>query len=206
MNRSEFDTDSDTPPGEGWLSRWARRKREAGRDAGEDATAPETQPGESGGEPVDLPGDGDMPPLETLDEGSDYSGFMSPKVSDALRRQALRKLFRGGVFNVRDGLDDYDDDFTSFASLGDVITAEMRRQMERIADGNDAADPVRVSSDAGPDPSPPAADPDDPASGKDSGAGPETGLALGRNEGLRLDTESGEGNVDDDRREKPTGA
>lgn len=74
--------------------------------------------------------DEDMPDVETLDEKSDFSGFLSPGVSDELRKLALRKLFRSKVFNVRDGLDDYDDDFRSFAALGDIITSDMKHQME----------------------------------------------------------------------------
>ena len=74
--------------------------------------------------------DEDMPPLKTLTEESDYTGFLSPKVSDELRKLALRKLFHGSKFNICDGLDDYDEDFTKFAKLGDVITAEMRHRAE----------------------------------------------------------------------------
>ncbi len=74
--------------------------------------------------------DEDMPPLETLDEHSDFSGFMSPGVSQGLRKLALRKLFSSAGFNIRDGLDDYDDDFTSFEPLGDLITSDMKHQAE----------------------------------------------------------------------------
>ncbi len=74
--------------------------------------------------------DADMPPLESLDEHSDYSGFLSSGVSEDLRRRALRKLFFSAAFNVRDGLDDYDDDFTSFEGLGDMVTADMKHQRE----------------------------------------------------------------------------
>jgi len=73
-----------------------------------------------------------LPDIDSLDERSDYSAFISPKVSDELQRQALRKLFSSARFNVRDGLDDYDEDYRSFESLGDTITAEMRHQMERV--------------------------------------------------------------------------
>ncbi|WP_025770872.1 DUF3306 domain-containing protein [Thioalkalivibrio sp. HK1] len=83
--------------------------------------------------------DADMPPIETLDEHSDYSGFLSPGVSEELRRRALRKLFLSAAFNVRDGLDDYDDDFTSFEALGDMVTADMKHQMEVEAERAQAA-------------------------------------------------------------------
>jgi hypothetical protein len=88
--------------------------------------------GEQGEKLKDTPDltDEDMPPVESLDENSDYSGFMSPGVSDKLRKLALRKLFAGKGFNVRDGLDDYDDDFTNFEPLGDIITSDMKHQAE----------------------------------------------------------------------------
>ena len=65
--------------------------------------------------------DEDMPPVEELTEDSKYSDFLSPKVSDALRKQALRKLFHLPFLNVVDGLDDYAEDYTKFAALGDII-------------------------------------------------------------------------------------
>jgi hypothetical protein len=86
------------------------------------------------------PGDEDMPPLESLDESSDYSGFLSPRVSEELRQLALRKLFFGSAFNVCDGLDDYAEDFTSFEKLGDLMTADLRHRLEREARREQAAD------------------------------------------------------------------
>ena len=77
--------------------------------------------------------DQDMPDLDSLDEDSDYSGFLSPGVSEELRKLALRKLFQGQCFNVCDGLDDYDEEFTSFEKLGDIVTADMRFQLEEEA-------------------------------------------------------------------------
>ena len=74
--------------------------------------------------------DADMPPLDTLDEHSDYSVFFSPKVSEELRRLALRKLFHSPAYNITDGLDDYAGDYTQFAKLGDVITQDMRHLAE----------------------------------------------------------------------------
>ncbi|MBX2869174.1 MAG: DUF3306 domain-containing protein [Acidiferrobacterales bacterium] len=74
--------------------------------------------------------DADMPEIDTLNEGSDFTGFMSPGVSDKLRKLALRKLFAGAGFNIRDGLDDYDEDFTNFAPLGDIVTCDMKHRAE----------------------------------------------------------------------------
>ncbi len=74
--------------------------------------------------------DADMEPVEGLTEESDFSKFMSSGVSDKLRNLALRKLFHAPIFNIRDGLDEYDGDYTSFEKLGDIVTADMRHQME----------------------------------------------------------------------------
>jgi hypothetical protein len=84
--------------------------------------------------PPHEPTDAELPSLDTLDENSDYSGFLSPKVTGDLRRLALRKLFQSAKFNVTDGLDDYDDDFRTFAALGDVLTADMRHRLEQEAE------------------------------------------------------------------------
>ena len=146
---TDSDTDSPSQQEEGFLSRWSRRKHVAktGIDEkpleesleesldgpqeemliAEDAAE---EPSDAALTEEDFPTDSDMPAVESLDNDSDYSGFMSPKVSDELRNLALRKLFLGGMFNTRDGLDDYDDDFTSFEKLGDIVTADMRHQME----------------------------------------------------------------------------
>jgi len=90
---------------------------------------------DSAAEPVPtLLTDAHMPPLERLDADSDFSGFLSPGVSEGLRRQALRKLFRSAIFHARDGLDDYDDDFRHFPPLGDHITSDMKHRMEMEAE------------------------------------------------------------------------
>jgi Protein of unknown function (DUF3306) len=80
---------------------------------------------------VEYKTDADMPPIESLNEESDFSDFLSPKVSDMLRKQALRKLFHMPFLNIVDGLDDYAEDYTKFASLGDIIPHEMQRMLDR---------------------------------------------------------------------------
>lgn len=122
---------SDSTTGTGFWDRWSARKQ-AAREEDESAAPAEevVQQPELERPPLT---DEDMPPLETLGESSDYSGFLSPEVSEGLRRLALRKLFHGSDFNVCDGLDDYAEDFTSFAKLGDLVTADMRFQMEEAA-------------------------------------------------------------------------
>ena len=61
-----------------------------------------------------------------MNSGSDYSAFFSKGVSKELRQQALRHLFSHAKFNIRDGLNDYDEDYTTFEPLGDTVTSDMR--------------------------------------------------------------------------------
>jgi hypothetical protein len=74
-----------------------------------------------------------LPDLESLGPDSDYSAFLAADVDVSLRRAALRKLFRSPKFNVLDGLDDYCEDFTQFAPLAGIVTADMRHHAERAA-------------------------------------------------------------------------
>jgi hypothetical protein len=138
---------------DGFLRRWARRKAEARSvDPEAEPTDPTGLPGraEAGGtqppesvqvrevaapdgqpapEPREL-SDADMPPLESLHADSDYSLFLSRGVSPKLRQAALRQLFRQPKFNVETCLDDFQDDYVNFQPLGDIVTADMRHQME----------------------------------------------------------------------------
>ena len=129
----QMDDEPDMHAGEeDFLSRWSRRKREAQQAKAEVVVTVER----TSEQQTTLLTDADMPPLESLDEHSDYSGFLSPQVSEALRKQALRKLFQSPGFNIRDGLDDYDDDYTQFASLGDTLTADIQHRLEKQATGS----------------------------------------------------------------------
>ena len=139
------------------VSRWTRRKLAVQEEQRQLMQAAEEERLRKEQE-ASLPTDADMPPVESLTEDSDYSGFMSPKVSESLRRIALRKLFHGSAFNVCDGMDDYDEDFTTFEKLGDIITADMKHQAEMEArkkmelaqseDGQDDATAEQIDKEA----------------------------------------------------------
>jgi hypothetical protein len=129
--------------GEPFLNRWARRKSVAGT-GGDAHTAADESPVEgqeitdaaAAGEDSQAPEltDEDMPTLNSIDENTDMSGFFSPKVTQAVKKAALRKFFHSPAFNIVDGLDDYDEDFRNFAALGDIVTSDMRGMMEREAE------------------------------------------------------------------------
>lgn len=145
MNRGRTDNESEQVAdeyGEPFLQRFHRLKTEARQSAAmpsSEAEAAEAEPPElaesaeagptGNGEPTDA----DMPPVEALDYNADFSGFMSPRVSEGLRRVALRKLFHSAELNIVDGLDEYAEDFTQFEALGDIITADMKHQIEVAA-------------------------------------------------------------------------
>jgi hypothetical protein len=121
-------------PDESFFQRFHRRKQEArlteGKSpasAAQDHQLPPLDAQQAA--PAPELTDADMPPIESLTVDSDYSGFLSAKVSESLRRAALRKLFHSGELNVIDGLDDYAEDFTTFAALGDFVTADMRHRI-----------------------------------------------------------------------------
>ena len=130
------------------LSRWSRRKQQMAEETKKKDLALDVEQENSlennlvesnseeasGEEQQPVLTDADMEPVETLSENSDFSKFMSPGVSDELRNLALRKMFKAPFFNIRDGLDEYDEDYTTFEKLGDIVTADMRHQMELEAE------------------------------------------------------------------------
>ena len=177
---------------EPFLRRWARLKAEDVKERAVPAPVPAPERTAPGSPEVPAPeeaaeaaadasaadgpaGEEALPPLEALDENSDYSAFMSPRVSEAMRKQALRKLFRSPKFNYICELDDYIDDYTSFPALGDIITADMKHAAERLLEKQlQAEEAAETASDAAPDAVAAgtlAAEDEDPARQQERGAG-----------------------------------
>jgi len=125
---------------ESFVSRWSRRKQEVAHEADSaveeiaveaEIVIDEETLAEQRLEKLNALTDEDMPDIETLDEESDFSGFMSTGVSETLRKMALQKLFQGKNYNIRDGLDEYDGDYTNFEKLdSSVITCDMKHLIE----------------------------------------------------------------------------
>lgn len=90
----------------------------------------------------------ELPDIETLEEGSDFSVFLSDRVPDTLRRLALRKLWASNpLFGFRDGLNDYDEDFRALSDF--VYNSEA---MKRFTEGPKESDePVSENAEAGND-------------------------------------------------------
>jgi len=107
---------------DGFASRWSRRKR-AARAARSKAGTPAAVPAaevpvsaESSHEAAPVPPEA-LPDPETLSEESDFAVFLKDGVPEAIRRKALRRLWRlNPVFANLDGLNDYDEDFHDVAA------------------------------------------------------------------------------------------
>ena len=133
---------------DGFLERWSRRKRGEGSPGAPETetaeAAPEparpsggrSGPPPAGARPADVgrprpeedPDAGDpeviakLPDLDSLDEDTDFSAFLQDGVPDALRRQALRRLWRlNPIFANLDGLNDYDEDYSALGIVAENI-------------------------------------------------------------------------------------
>jgi hypothetical protein len=65
--------------------------------------------------------------VDQLTPESDFAPFMHPKVTDALRRVALKKLFADPHFNVPDPYEAYSGDWTG----GDPISEELLKTLNQ---------------------------------------------------------------------------
>lgn len=134
----------------GFLQRWSERKISGPEvDATEDALAKAV--------PVDeIPAtdetsvDTEAPPpvteadLENLTYESDYTKFMGEHVPEALRRRALRQLWRSDpILANLDGLNDYDDDFTDAALAVKVLKTAHKVGQGYLTDEDLAANRAR---------------------------------------------------------------
>jgi hypothetical protein len=95
---------------EDFLKRWSRLKKQT---------------------PIERPAETPKPSLPSVEElkpESDFSGFMHPKVEDALRRVALKKLFSGDPhFNLPDPFEPFSGDWT----VGEPIPEKMLKAMNQ---------------------------------------------------------------------------
>ena len=149
------------------LERWSRKKRGIEHESDDsqpvepiepqlevETHAPESDGIDASSSAVDeqeaaappLPGslDHTLPDPDTLPAGSDFSAFMVPGVNAALRRRALRRLWATGNYNVRDGLDDYDADYTQQLK---PMASELAGKLRRWA--NKAEETLEKLEDAG---------------------------------------------------------
>jgi hypothetical protein len=106
---------------ENFLGRWSRLKEQDRKEQERPAEASVPQKSETGDEPPVLP------PLDQLTHESEFSGFMHPKVGDALRRAALKKLFSDPHFNIPDPYEAYSGDWTGGEAIPDEMMATLNQ-------------------------------------------------------------------------------
>jgi hypothetical protein len=128
---------------EPFLARWSRLKREGG-DAEQVPAAPSASDGAhpAGGNATEAPMP-ELPPIDQLPHESDFRPFMDPRVPDALRRAALRKLYADPQFNVQDMLDDFAEDYTLLETLPAGM-ADKLAHARRTLLGRDEADRIEA--------------------------------------------------------------
>jgi hypothetical protein len=104
---------------EAFLDRWSRLKKEQ-----EELPAEQKEE-----EPAPA-----LPPVEKLTPESDLTGFMHPKVEDALRRVALKKLFSDPHFNVADPFEAYSGDWTGGEPIPEEMLAALNQAKRLLFD------------------------------------------------------------------------
>lgn len=159
---SEAPKNTDAEATEGFMSRWSRRKQQEEQktsdaiaetdvsdgmqDTGtnvvvddttvpaqEDAADLDTAVSTIDDSEEELLTDEDMPAIDTITSNGDVSMFFNRGVSRELRKAALKHLFSLPALNITDGLNDYDEDYTTFEPLGDIVTSDMKFHAERKA-------------------------------------------------------------------------
>ena len=153
-----------TADGDNFISRWSRRKIEARRAEADKAPAiPPAAPQATGAMPAAPAGARDaaapaaapLPPLDTLrGVASEYRDFLRPEVDEALRREALKKLFHDPHFNVMDGLDTYIDDYSRPDPIPEAMLKTLNHAkgliFDREDESHDAAGPASEEPPAAP--------------------------------------------------------
>lgn len=161
----------DKPGGEGFLSRWSRRKTEARAAQAADADFPDSEhqntstdapsgakvpenPRQTGTLPAASQAPQPLPPLETLTPDADFTPFMAKGVEADTRNAALKALFTDPHFNTMDGLDVYIEDFTQHTPIpmdmlrslkqAQMLFADEKTDAKNAAAGSSVADPVEA--------------------------------------------------------------
>jgi hypothetical protein len=161
---------------DGFLGRWSRRKRGEARPDTTSETAPETAPpaaapappsgGRSGPPPAPARPLGETPPpeesqdsgdpevvaklpdLDSLDEDTDFTVFLQDGVPEALRRQALRRLWRlNPVFANLDGLNDYDENYSALGMVAENIKTLYQAGKGYLGDDEDETEAEATIAD-----------------------------------------------------------
>ncbi len=148
--------DSPSTPEGFSLKRWSRRKLEAAQAAAPaavPASAVPAPPNAVAAAPAPVlaasPAAHEapvLPPVESLTHDSDFSAFMQPKVDEAIKRAALKKLFTDPRFNVMDGLDIYVGDYTQPDPMPDGMLEKLGKVYAAVTESAVKVDAPSPSS------------------------------------------------------------
>jgi hypothetical protein len=121
---------------EAFLHRWSRLKKEP-----KELPAKDEKPAPT------------LPPVDKLTPESDFSGFMHPKVEDALRRVALKKLFSDPHFNLPDPYEAYSGDWTVGEPISEELLATLNQAQQLLFSDKkeQPAEPEEGAQEAKPD-------------------------------------------------------
>ena len=132
-----------------FFSRWSQRKLDESTDKALEAEQPVEEASVTSSEPASqtrtsaeelAPNDPtSIEPTDALEESADtkesasetteelsMAQLLVSEASESVKKAALRKLFLSEEFNVRDGLDDYDDDYSNLKSLSEGVAESLR--------------------------------------------------------------------------------
>ncbi|MEC7940980.1 MAG: DUF3306 domain-containing protein [Pseudomonadota bacterium] len=132
-----------------FFSRWSQRKLDESTDKALEAEQPVEETSFTSSEPASqtlssaeelAPNDPtSIEPTDALEESADtkesasetteelsMAQLLVSEASESVKKAALRKFFLSEEFNVRDGLDDYDDDYSNLKSLSEGVAESLR--------------------------------------------------------------------------------
>tara|TARA_B100001057_G_scaffold362728_1_gene365340 strand:- start:725 stop:1384 length:660 start_codon:yes stop_codon:yes gene_type:complete len=132
-----------------FFSRWSQRKLDESTDKALEAEQPVEETSVTSSESASQtrisaeelgPNDSaSIEPTDALEESTDtkesasetteelsMAQLLVSEASESVKKVALRKLFLSEEFNVRDGLDDYDDDYSNLKSLSEGVAESLR--------------------------------------------------------------------------------
>ncbi|MFA0554875.1 MULTISPECIES: DUF3306 domain-containing protein [unclassified Vibrio] len=151
-----------------FLSRWSQRKFDESTDKAREAEQPLEETSVTSPESASqtrtsaeelAPNDpASIEPTNALEESGDtkesaseateelsMAQLLVSEASESVKKAALRKLFLSEEFNVRDGLDDYDDDYSNLKSLSEGVAESLRDWVKEKAEEETSSEQEQVT-------------------------------------------------------------
>jgi len=151
-----------------FFSRWSQRKLDESTDKALEAEQPVEETSFTSSEPASqtlssaeelAPNDPtSIEPTDALEESADtkesasetteelsMAQLLVSEASESVKKAALRKFFLSEEFNVRDGLDDYDDDYSNLKSLSEGVAESLRDWVKEKAEEETPSEQEQVT-------------------------------------------------------------